>query len=248
MTKRKIEIPSVVAVVHSSGNMGKSTIARYLLAPNMEGAAVFCVEDQNTSAFDGVNGVEHIVGKQFRTLQDEILISGAAVVDVGSSEFGEFARHLVQYAGSHDDFCFIVPAGGRKKQIGDTILTVKLLAGMGVRPGNIRMVFSNVDREDVATLESDYCALFNFNDTENLFTMKPAAVVYRNEVFDLLKTLGKDLQEVLSDETDWRAKIREAHQLGDRDARGFALQMVAAQRLAVSAKANLDQVYQELFS
>jgi hypothetical protein len=243
-----VKAPAVIAVVHSSGNMGKSTIARYLLAPNMNGAPVFSVENRNTSAFEGVNGVEHLVAKQFRHLQDQIMIHERGVVDVGSSEFGDFSKHLMQYYGAHEDFCFIVPAGGRKKQIGDTAITIRMLKKIGVKPDQIRMVFNNIDKDDVDTLESDYQALFNLYDTEGGFILKRRAVIYRNDVFDLIKSIGMDLETILSDETDWREKVREANRAGDIEAQNHALQMIAAKRLAHSAKQNLDIVFVELFS
>lgn len=252
MSKRQydIEVPAVIAVVHSSGNMGKTTIARYLLAANLQDAMIFSMENRNATAFDGVNGVEHLVAKQFRELQDQIWSHERAVVDVGSSEFGGFSKQLIEYAGAQEDFCFVVPAGGRTKQIGDTIFTVKLLKRMGVEAERIRMVFSNIEREDADrhSLEVEYDALFNFHEAEGGFVLNPNAVIYRSEIFDVIRSLGLDLEAVLTDETDWREKIREANRSKDIETRRYALHRLAAKRLAISAKENLDNVFVELFS
>lgn len=242
-----INAPAVVAVVHSSGNMGKSTIARYLLADNMDGAPVFSIENVNTSAFDGVNGVEHLHAKQFRELRDQIMIHERGVVDVGSSEFSEFAKYMAQQHGSYEEFCFIVPAGGQKKQIGDTIITIKVLSAIGAKPEQIRVVFSNIDIDDSATVKSDFATLFDFHRSTESFYINPDAVIYRNEVFDLIKPLKKSLAEVVNDETDWRQKIREANKAGDIESRTYALRMLSARQLGISARNNLDDVYRSLF-
>lgn len=242
-----INAPSVVAVVHSSGNMGKSTIARYLLADNMDGAPVFSIEHVNASAFDGVNGVEHLHAKQFSELQDQIMIHDRGVVDVGSSQFSEFAKYMIQERGSHEEFCFIVPAGGQKKQINDTITTIRILGAVGVRPEQIRIVFNNIDMDDVSTLKNDFRALFDYYNANGGFYLNPDAVIFRNDVFDRIKPLNKSLSEVVNDETDWRQIIREANQSGDTETRDHAIRMLSAKRLGISARANLDDVYRSLF-
>ena len=54
----------------------------------------------------------------------------------------------------------------------------------------------------------------------------------------------KNVSEIVDDETDYRAMLREAK---DDDAKAHAISMISAQRLAKSAHKNLDDVYLTLF-
>ena len=55
-----------VAVINFSGNVGKTTIARHLLAPRIAGAEVISIESIN--ADDGQGGA--LRGNQFGELQE----------------------------------------------------------------------------------------------------------------------------------------------------------------------------------
>ena len=59
-----------IAVINFSGNVGKSTVARHLLAPRMNNAQVIAVESLNS---DGTEG-EAIKGKQFGQLSEALAL------------------------------------------------------------------------------------------------------------------------------------------------------------------------------
>ncbi|MEP9532595.1 plasmid stabilization protein, partial [Xanthomonas euvesicatoria] len=63
-------------------------------------------------------------------------------------------------------------------------------------------------------------------------------------IFDRLRTLKKTVSEIVADETDYRAMLREAK---DEDAKAHAISMISAQWLAKSANRNLDDAYKALF-
>jgi len=70
-----------VAVINFSGNVGKTTIARHLLAPRIPDADFIAVESINAD-----EGQERPVrGKQFGELQEYLQTVDNAVVDIGAS-------------------------------------------------------------------------------------------------------------------------------------------------------------------
>ena len=89
-----------VGVINFSGNVGKSTVARHLLAPRMNDARIIAVESINS---DGTED-DAIRGKQFGELSEALSVLDDVVVDIGASNVEEFIGRMKQYRGSHDDF------------------------------------------------------------------------------------------------------------------------------------------------
>lgn len=233
-----------VAIINFSGNVGKTTVAKQLLAPRMK-APEFAVETINAGASDE-SEAERMKGKEFGALQEELMLLDSAIVDIGASNVEDFIKLMGQFSGSHEEFDFyVVPVVSEKKQQADTINTIKTLAGLGVPAKKIRVVFNKVDIEDANNLDSQFPMLFGFHQVEKLFTLKPGAVIFHNEVFDRLRVLKKTVAEVVQDKTDYRAKLKEAR---DDDEKAVAVGMISAQRLATSAHKNLDDVFSSLFS
>ena len=69
-----------VVVINFSGNVGKSTVSRHLLAPRLKDATIIPVESINS---DGSQD-EAIKGKQFGEMQEALALVDDAVIDVGS--------------------------------------------------------------------------------------------------------------------------------------------------------------------
>ena len=72
-----------IAVINFSGNVGKSTIARNLLAPRIPDSEVFAVETINS---DGTED-ETMKGKEFGDLLEALQLMDSAVVDLGASSY-----------------------------------------------------------------------------------------------------------------------------------------------------------------
>ncbi|WP_080953892.1 StbB family protein [Xanthomonas citri] len=169
----------------------------------------------------------------------------SAIVDVGASNVEEFIKQMGQFDGSHEEFdYFVVPAVSEKKQQIDTVNTIETLAGLGVPAKKIRVVFNKVELEDTNDVPRLFGTLFGLHAETKWFTLRPEAVVFKNEIFDRLRSLKKTVSEIVADETDYRAMLREAK---DEDAKAHAVSMISAQRLAKSANKNLDDVYKALF-
>ncbi|SAL60199.1 StbB family protein [Caballeronia humi] len=234
-----------VAIINFSGNVGKTTLARQLLAPRMK-APEFAVETINAGASDETDGdVGRLKGKEFGSLQEDLMQLDSAIVDIGASNVEEFVRLMGQFDGSHEEFdYYLVPVVSEKKQQADTVNTIQTLARLGVPAKKIRVVFNKVDTDDAGDLARLFEPVFGYHDAHKGFTLRPDAVLFSNEIFERLRPLKKTVSEVVADETDYRTMLREAK---DEDTKAHAVSMISAQRLARSAHKNLDEVYRTVF-
>ncbi len=232
-----------VAVLNFSGNVGKTTVAGHLLKPRMGDAPIYSIESINTGAdADGLD-VEKMRGKKFGELVDEIMPLDTAIVDVGASNVEDFLKLMQQFDGSHEEFdFFVVPVVKEKKVQADTVNTIRALQKLGIEKKRIRLVFNKVEVDEAVA--DEFAALFGLAEAEKSCVVKPEAVIYSNEVFERLKAVGKSLGEITADETDYRARLRQA---ADDDEKELCVRMVALKRLAVTANKNLDDVFKALF-
>lgn len=162
-----------------------------------------------------------------------------AVIDIGASNVEDFVKLMQQYRGSHEDFdYFVVPAVKESKQIKDTIATINALSKMGVPAKKIRVVFNKLESDE--TVEEAFYPLFAYHDDSKAFTIKPKAAIQFSELYHKLRTYRVTIEQLLTDETDYKAKLREAK---DPEEKAQAAAMISMRRLAFSAKENLDAVY-----
>ncbi|MEB0013921.1 StbB family protein [Glaciimonas sp. Gout2] len=234
---------SKIAIINFSGNVGKSTLAKQLFAPRMQ-AQEFAVETINAGAGE-TTASERLKGKDFGHLQEEMMRTDAAIVDIGASNVDEFVKLMGQFDGSHEEFdYFIVPVVSDKKQQTDTINTIKTLAGLGVPSKKIRVVFNKVAIDDADDVASHFSMVWGFHAAEKKFTLRTDAVVFTNEIFDRLRILNTSVDALVADDTDYRTMLKDAK---DDDAKDYAISMISAKRLAKSAHKNLDDVFKVLF-
>ena len=228
-----------VAVINFSGNVGKSTVARHLLAPRMNSATVVPVESINS---DGTQD-EAIKGKQFGELQEALMLLDDAVVDVGASNVEDFVNLMKQYKGSHEDFdYFVIPTVPKNKQMRDTISTIDALSDIGVPAKKIRLVFNMLEIDDVP--ERVFAGLFEYHTASKSFTLRPEAVIHVNDIYGKLKDADKSIKDILNDPTDYKEKIKTAK---DSEEKLHFAQMVGIKRLAAGVTEELDAVFKTLF-
>ena len=186
-----------VAVINFSGNVGKSTIARHLLASRMNNAPVIPVESINS---DGTQD-ETIRGKQYGELQEALILMDDAVVDVGASNVEDFVNLMKQYKGSHEDFdYFVVPTVPKGKQMRDTISTIDALSDIGIPAKKIRMIFNMVELDE--TPEREFSGLFEYYNAEKKFTLRSEAVIHVNDIYAKVNGSERSIVDILNDKTD----------------------------------------------
>lgn len=221
-----------------SGNVGKSTVARYLLAPRLSDAQIIAVESINS---DGTED-EAIRGKQFGELLESLILINDAVVDVGASNVEDFINLMTQYQGSHEEFdYFVVPTVSKHKQQRDTISTIIALANIGIPSNKIRVVFNMVDHDEKP--EHIFSGLFDYYDATNSFSINSKATIHVNDLYGKLKSTDQSLKEILNDKTDLKKQLMQAVDVEDKLRIG---RLISLKRLAMGASEELDQVFKEL--
>jgi hypothetical protein len=226
-----------VAVISFSGNVGKTTIARHLLAPRIPRAQLIAVESIN--AEDG-EAADALRGRQFGQLQEHLQTIDDAIVDIGASNVEDLLGLMRRYEGSHEDFdCFVVPTVAAQKPQKDTVTTLVHLAQLGIPPHRLRLVFNMLD--DDIRFEEVFERLLNFLARHPIALANPACHIGTNEVFQLAG--GADLAALASDATDYRSLIARASDSTERYA--FARKL-ALRRLAAGVVPRLDACFAAL--
>ena len=85
-----------LAVINFSGNVGKTTVSRHLLAPRIPGCQVVAVESINADDGQPVT----IRGRQFAQLQEFLQSVDNVVVDIGASNVEELLKLMRRYRDS----------------------------------------------------------------------------------------------------------------------------------------------------
>lgn len=236
-----------IALINYSGNVGKSTLAKHMFLPRMKDAALIPVETFNTNRF---KDVENVSGDEFGDMMEFVNMQENALVDVGSSNSGDFIRLMKQYRGSHKDFdYYIVPIAPGDKEEEDTVNTIEKLSGMGVPANKIKMMFNIVPPKITtkAKLEALFSTIFAYHKEDKKFTIYPDAIIYETEIFQKLKetdNVTAEIPELAADETDYRAKLKQAK---DEAERHHLVRLISVQGLAQSANENFDDVFKLLF-
>lgn len=227
-----------IAIVNFSGNVGKSTIAKNLLKPRMDGIEIINIETINSDDSDG----QKMKGKQFGQLSEQLMLTDDAIIDVGSSNIEDFVKLMDRYDGSHEDFdIFLIPVVKENKQVKDTIATINALSSMGVPPEKIRVVFNRLDVDDI--VEEIFYPLFGYYEDAKNFTLRPQATIFDSELYQNLSTYQTTIEQLLNDSTDYKAKLRETN---NPDEKLDIVARISLKRLAGSAKKNLDTVFEEI--
>lgn len=227
-----------VGVINFSGNVGKTTVSRHLLAPRMNKAKIMAIETINS---DG-SSEEAMRGKQFGELQVILQTMDDAVIDIGASNVEDFIKMMSQYKGSQEDFdYFVIPVVPAMKQQRDTISTVEALADLRVPPKKIRLVFNQVEIGD--SVESIFSGLFEYQKAEGKFTIRPEAVMHTNDIYPKLASSSATIAQILADGTDYKEKIKTSTDSAEK--LRFA-QLIALKRLAAGITDELDAVFKTL--
>lgn len=237
-----------IMVLNFSGNVGKSTISRHLLAPRLNDATVVPVETINSDENEETTAIN---GNQFSILISSMMSmddDNSLIVDVGASNVERLLTEMANIKGSHEHFdYFIVPTVEGKKQQIDTIKTIQTLNSIGVPTEKIRLVFNQVEGGFLDTMGKKevpriFSALFDYYNDYQQFVLTPHAIVTKSELYELLK--GKTIKEVIEDTTDFKAEIR---RVTTREEKSFFSHQRITQMLANGVNPDLDEAFNALF-
>ena len=224
-----------LAVISFSGNVGKSTITRHLLAPRLPGARVIAIESINADE----GQAQSLRGFQFGELQEYLQGVEDVVVDIGASNVEELMRLMHRYRDSHEEFdCFLVPTVPAPKQQQDTIATLVDLRAVGVASDRIQLIFNMVDERE--PLERAFHLVLDFLAQQPIATANTNCRVGLNEVYARIRGTGVDLAEIARDDTDFKRLIMQARDRQEKMALG---QRLATRRLARGVVPELDACF-----
>jgi hypothetical protein len=227
-----------IAVINFSGNVGKSTVARHLLLPRIEGAELIAIESLNADDGKGPS----LRGRQFGELQEYLQTVDSAVVDIGASNVEELLGLMQRYRGSHADFdCFVVPTVTAFKQQQDTIATLVELARLGIPSTRVKLVFNMV--EYGADVETVFEIVMGFVAKHPVAHANAACTLGMNEIYARIKGQGADLAALARDETDYKGLIAKAKDTSEKLA---LAQRLATRRLASGVVPELDACFAAL--
>lgn len=223
-----------IAVINFSGNVGKTTIARNLLAPRLN-SPVIAIESINQ---DGQES-EMLRAKQFGELSEALPILDSIVVDVGASNSEEFVNYMTQYVGSHQDFdLFVIPVTPSQKQIKDTIATAIALNEIGVLPTKIRILFNQVE-PDMDTSKV-FAPVFAYANDTRACVVGDNLKLYRNDIYGRIAGKTKNISDYAQDKTDYKSQISTAE---DKDTKLALSAELSNKRLADGVILEHDSVF-----
>jgi hypothetical protein len=234
-----------IVIANYSGNVGKTTLVRHLLSPNLPDHKIVSVESIN---LDGLApDTLTTTGKRSGKSIDGLILNRETLFDVGGSNVEDFMAQLGMREGAHEDIdLFIIPVTSDRKIMGDTINIIADLAELGVSPGKIRLLFNRVDSAESGLLEEIFKPIYAFYRDRSLFILSEHWTVFNSEVFELTRNMkdpdGKPVTvyDLASDATDYKRMISETR---DPDRKTLLARRLAAVRLSKSAKNNLDSVF-----
>jgi len=226
-----------VMILNFSGNVGKSTLTKYLFQPRLNGCKIYSVESINENEHEE----ENLRGNALGAILDDMVNYEHCLLDVGSSNAETVVNLLSKYGNAHEDFdAFVIPAISKKKVINDTISTAEALNQLGVPPEKIIVIMNQIDIDTSVLFEFD--ALKAVNDI--LLTFDEKLQIPTHDFFGRIAGTGKDFLDIITDEKDYGAIVRETSK-DDHQALANAVLMRALQRLALSLNKDFDIVFKE---
>ncbi|WP_087019241.1 StbB family protein [Thaumasiovibrio subtropicus] len=227
-----------IAVVNTSGNVGKTTVVDSLLKPRLPEAHVLKLETINNDGSED----KTMSSANLIAVQEEIDMHDLLIIDVGASNIEKWLQNLEKNSGSHEDIdYYIVPVTPQSKQQIDTISTIKMLKNIGVDTDAIRVIFNQVD--DTESLDSQFGVIFENRIAKELkLKSVNGLTIPHSPLFELMNDLGTTLADFVDDDTDYKAAIRAA----SKEERAELSARRTGVRLAKNFNEKLDHVYANL--
>ena len=228
-----------VAVINLSGNTGKTTLSKHLLAPQLNARRIQ-IEDVNVG--DGEPDLE-LAASRFKSLAAELNTAEDTenfVIDIGASNAQAMVEHFAQLKTTRAGIDFwVIPVVPASKQKADSINTASTLIKIGVKPDRIVMVLNNII--DTKSVEHDFAQILALR---SLDIHVAGQAVLANEVYELLKGSAESVFDLVKNPPDFKALLKAARDKKDTDqVRELGVKMVH-QDLAEDASANLKAVFE----
>jgi hypothetical protein len=229
-----------IAVINFSGNVGKTTVARHLLRPRINGAGLIAIESINAEP----GQASSLRGKQFGDLLADLQTVDSAVVDIGASNVEDLLSLMGKYRDSHEEFDgFVVPTVAALKQQKDTMATLLELSRLGIPGAKVEVLFNMV--EDHVELGRTFEPLLGFIEQHPVARASVACRLSANEVYSRVREAGDagELRSLATDATDFKDLIVRAGTMAEKLE---LAQRLATRRLARGVLPELDACFAAL--
>lgn len=238
----------IIAVLSFTGKVGKSTTSDNILLPRMPGAKMFRLETINESGNSGSKDEVKMKGRELDKLQLELSKTKSAIVDVGSSNVETFILALNQQGDSHLDFdYFIIPVeanSAKHNEIKEAIKTIETLAGIGIEPERIKVLFNKMHMDN--ELEDEMRVIFNYHKKNRNFTLNKDAVMHDTPAFKSLGEVKKSYAALLEDNTNYRDALKSIP-LENEEERTAMVKLMRAQGYVKTIDKEFNSVFKALF-
>ncbi|WP_323123160.1 StbB family protein [Burkholderia alba] len=238
-----------IAILNWSGNVGKTTITRELLAPRLQDMTVRQIESINTDESNGAE-VEVMIAARFDELHEELMLGRDLLVDIGASNVEEYLDRLEDSDGAQEDYAFfVVPVVPAKKQVQDTLKTINRLTDLGVESTRIRVLLNMVELSSSEpvdrTLARQFDELIRFHGQAGGFCYHPDALVPKSDIFSIAAEAGITIHDIVENGVDYKAQLAAAQ--SDVEKRGL-VRLIGLRRKAISMTPQLDRAFGALMS
>lgn len=225
-------------VINLSGNTGKTTLSKHLLAPQLNARRIE-IEDVNTG--DGEADLD-LAANKFKALAAELNVADDDehfVIDIGASNAKAMIEHFAQLKSTRAAIDFwVIPVVPSAKQKTDSLNTVKTLMEIGVDPGRIVMILNNIT--DIDSVSSDFATILA---ARRIGISVVDEAVLASEVFEMLKGRQESVFTLLESPPDFRSLKKAAREKGDDGAMLEIGRQMVLQDMAESAVENLRAVF-----
>lgn len=233
----------VIAITSLAGSVGKTTIAAHILSPRMPKARFLTADRANITASHFGIDTEAFSGSEFNKIFSEIMddTENDIIIDVGGSKEGvEFISGMHKTRGQSEITHFIVPTMAEFKDQDGAMKTIELLLNQGVPASKIKVVFMRFLRDVNEEFDHVLRGMAHHNIAINL-----KASVEDTSIFDILSSHGVSMAAILSDKTDYKAKML-TFEKGSAE-RDRCIDLRIAQGSAPEVNENLEIVFNSLF-
>lgn len=184
----------IVMVANFSGNVGKTTITKNLLAPNMPNVRIFAVEDVNAGYNQGE--ATQMSADMAKTILEEVLIAaydGPIIVDVGASNVSVFFSHFSSYEGIHEMIArVVIPTEASEKVQIDTVKTVEFLTNeLQFDVSKISVIINKADPRMSEEIVFEYL----LTGLAQMGVL-PVGTIYKNDTYQTVSQLHTNIYEL----------------------------------------------------
>jgi len=230
-----------IAVLNSSGNVGKSTITKNLIYPRLENALIVEVETYNDSNIGNknLNIINYDVNADISELYLNMIEIENIIVDVGASNISQFFEKILEFDGLLNLFdYFVIPTVSTLKETKDTIKTINFLQNLDISESKIKVVLNKVKKD----VKIEFDTLMKNSPV----TIDIDIFIKETKLFSDLNLLRMDISEVYKEDLDfYKNKILSADTSQEK-MRYIKIDM--CNRMSQNIIRNFDEIFNKLFN